>query len=260
MKKAMLLVSLLLAAMLLMGCSAQEQNFPDASAQVQKDPLTVIPTDAPVFNPSAEMDYDPMAEEDVNTYVAGALYDEYGNTLYAGATPIPVDPIDMPTATPRPSLTFSYGVANADNLKISFEAPVGWMVDTSAPDTVVLTDPQTYDNFNATMTIKISPVASGFKLADVKTEVKAILAEIGQYNYSTWETTDLAERTLLKKDGYYANYRGQYYDGTIVRGRVMVALLDNNQIITVHMAAPGWFNESYMNVVAHFRDTLKQIQ
>ena len=87
-----------------------------------------------------------------------------------------------------------------------------------------------------------------------------MLAEIGQYNYTEWTTTDLAERTLLKKDGYYANYRGQYYDGTIVRGRVMVALLDNNQIITVHMAAPGWFNESYMNVVSHFRDTLQQIQ
>ena len=260
MKKAMLLVSLLLAAMLLLGCSAQNEGFPNASTQMQKDPLTVDPTAAPVVFLSSPMDYDPMAEEDVNTYVAGALYDEYGNTLYAGATPIPLDPIDMPTATPRPSLTFSYGVAAVDNLKISFEAPVGWIVDTSAADTVVLTDPQTYDNFNATLSVKISPVASNFKLADVKAEVKAVLSEIGQYNYITWETTDLAERTLLKKDGYYANYRGEYYDGTIVRGRVMVALLDNNQIITVHMAAPGWFNESYMNVVSHFRDTLKQIQ
>ena len=62
----------------------------------------------------------------------------------------------------------------------------------------------------------------------------------------------------VKKDGYYANYRGVYYDGTIVRGRVMVALLDNRQIITLHMTCPGWFNESYMNVVAHFRDTVKQ--
>ena len=132
MKKAMLLVSLLLAAMLLMGCSAQNENFPDASANMQKDPLTVVTTDAPAIHVSAEMDYDPMAEEDVNTYVAGALYDEYGNTLYAGATPIPLDPIDMPTATPRPSLTFSYGVANVDHLNISFEAPVGWVVDTSA--------------------------------------------------------------------------------------------------------------------------------
>ena len=260
MKKAMLLLSLLLAAMLLAGCAAQEANFPNASANMQKDPLTVVSTDVPATAKTEEMDYDPMAEEDVNTYVAGALYDEYGNTLYAGATPIPLDPIDMPTATPRPSLTFSYGLATVDNLKISFEAPVGWVVDTSAADTVVLTDPQTYDNFNATMTVKISPVASGFKLSDVKAEVKAVLAEIGQYNYTEWTTTDLAERTLLKKDGYYANYRGQYYDGTIVRGRVMVALLDNNQIITVHMAAPGWFNESYMNVVSHFRDTLQQIQ
>ena len=43
----------------------------------------------------------------------------------------------------------------------------------------------------------------------------------------------------------------------MIRGRVMVALLDNHQIITLHMSCPGWFNESYMNVVAHFRDTAK---
>ena len=35
MKKAMLLVSLLLAAMLLMGCSAQNENFPDAKLLLQ---------------------------------------------------------------------------------------------------------------------------------------------------------------------------------------------------------------------------------
>ena len=48
-------------------------------------------------------------------------------------------------------------------------------------------------------------------------------------------------------------------DGTIIRGRVMVALLEGNKIITVHMMVPGWFNESYMKVVDHFRDTLKTI-
>lgn len=260
MKKAMLLVFLLLAAVLLVGCAAQETNFPDASANWQKDPLTVMPTDAPVQLQDDAAGYDPLAEEDGQTYVAGALYDEYGNTLYAGATPIPLDPIDLPTPTPRPSLDFTYGAATAENLKLSFEAPVGWVMDSTSPDMIVLTDLQTYDNFNATMTVKISSVASDYKLSDVKAEVKSVLAELGQYNYTTWETTELASRTLLKKDGYYANYRGEYYDGTIVRGRVMVALLDNNQIITLHMAAPGWYNESYMKVVAHFRDTLQQMQ
>lgn len=204
--------------------------------------------------------YNPMLEED-NGFVANdTVYDENGNTVYAGATPIPLDPIDMPTPTPRPSLTFSYGTVIAEKLGITFEGPVGWAVDVSAADAIVLTDPVTYDNVNATMTIRISPVDSDFKLADVKNEVRSMLAEIGQYNFAKWEVNDLSARTLLKKDGYYTNYRGEYYDGTVIRGRVMVALLDGNKIISVHMAAPGWFNESYMNVVSHMRDTLQYFQ
>ena len=112
---------------------------------------------------------------------------------------------------------------------------------------------------NAQLTVSILSVSSDYKLADVKTRVTDMLKEIGQYNYSQWTTTNLAERTLLKQDGYYANYRGVRTDGTIIRGRVMVALLEGNKIITVHMMVPGWFNESYMKVVDHFRDTLKTI-
>ena len=125
---------------------------------------------------------------------------------------------------------------------------------------IVLTDPVTYDNYNATMTVRFESVPSSYALNDVKTRVSDMLKEIGQYNYTEWTSTSLAERTLLKKNGYYANYRGVQYDGTIVRGRVMVALLDGNRIITLHMSGPAGYNESYMNVVSHFRETLKQIQ
>ena len=132
-------------------------------------------------------------------------------------------------------------------------------MNTEATDSVVLTDPETRDGVNAQLTVSILSVSSDYKLADVKTQVTDMLKEIGQYNYSQWTTTNLAERTLLKQDGYYANYRGVRTDGTIIRGRVMVALLEGNKIITVHMMVPGWFNESYMKVVDHFRDTLKTI-
>ncbi len=185
----------------------------------------------------------------------GVYYDEYGRQVYAGATPIPLDPVDLPTPTPRPTLAFTYTQISVNGL--TFEYPVGWMVDTPDANTIILTDPNTYDNYNASMTITIESVASSFTLSDCKTKVAQMLQEIGQYNYTDWQTNQVAERTLLKKDGYYNNYRGEYYDGTIVRGRVMVALLDNHQIITLHMSCPGWYNESYMNVVGHFRDTAK---
>ncbi|MBE5783163.1 MAG: hypothetical protein E7329_07620 [Clostridiales bacterium] len=247
MKRFALLLALILAAVLLAGYSSSSLAS-NVGGQLQQDPLSL---------PSG---YNPASEEDGSSYLPDTQYNEYGQTVYAGATPIPLDPIDMPTPTPRPSLTFSYGAVMADRLGLAFEAPVGWYVDTTAADAIVLTDPVAYDNVNATLTIRILPVDSDYKLADVKTEVRNMLSEIGQYNYSEWTTTDLASRTLLKKDGYYANYRGELYDGTIVRGRVMVALLDGNKVISVHMSAPGWFNESYMNVVSHMRDTLQMIK
>lgn len=202
------------------------------------------------YNPAAE-------EEQAAVYIPGAVYDAYGKQINVGATAIPINPIDMPTPTPRPSLQFEYGSVHADKLGITFEAPTGWYVDSSASDVIVLTDPNMYDNINATITISMQNVSNDYKLADVKDEVQEILKQVGQYNYSKWEKTDLSKRTLLGKDGYYADYRGELFDGTIVRGRVMVALLDGNKIITVHLKAPGWYNESYKNVVAHFRDTLK---
>lgn len=199
--------------------------------------------------------YDPASEEDGNTYIPGTTYNEYGLAVYPGASPIPLDPIDMPSPTPKPELAFSFGPVTASNLGISFEAPQGWLVDTSSPDAIVLMDPQEHDGVNAQLTVRISSVSSNYKLADVQTEVRNILKEIGQYNYSSWSPTNLAPRTLLKKDGYYADYDGTYYDGTKVWGRVMVALLDNNRIITVHLSAPSGFG--FKTVVTHFRDSLK---
>ncbi len=257
-KKLAVLLALMLLSLALTGCgSGDQQNVPTTAPQ-QRDPLSTEPTNPPAAQEG--LGYDPLAEEDQGgAYLAGAVYDEYGNTVYAGATPIPINPIDMPTETPRPSLTFAYGAAQAPALGIQFEAPQGWTMNTESTDSVVLTDPETRDGVNAQLTVSILSVSSDYKLADVKTQVTDMLKEIGQYNYSQWTTTNLAERTLLKQDGYYANYRGVRTDGTIIRGRVMVALLEGNKIITVHMMVPGWFNESYMKVVDHFRDTLKTI-
>ena len=163
MKRFSLLLALILAAVLLAGYGSSSLAS-DVGGQLQQDPLSL---------PSG---YNPASEEDTSSYLPDTQYNENGQTVYAGATPIPLDPIDMPT--PTPSLTFSYGAVSADKLGLTFEAPVGWYVDTTAADTVVLTDPVAYDNVNATLTIRIMPVDSDYKLADVKTEVRNMLSEL----------------------------------------------------------------------------------
>ena len=229
-------------------------------SNLQADPMA-LPTDAPADSFALPEGYDPAAEEDGGSYsVYGAAYDDYGRTLYAGATPIPLDPIDMPTPTPKPTRTFSYGEVTAEKLRLKFEAPVGWGIDTSSDDAVTLVNQTALDGYNAYITIRVYPVASSFKLADLRDELKNYLKELGQYNFAKWSTKEIASRQLLKKDGYYNDYEGQYYDGTAIYGRVMMALLDSHQVIMVHLSCPdGYFNSSYKAVINHVRDTLKQI-
>lgn len=260
MKKGAALLMVLVLALTLAGCSDGGTSFPEMDADTQKDPLTLTTADPSAATTEWDEAWgDPSAEEDSGSvYVPGAVYDDYGNTMYAGATPIALDPVDMPTPTPRPELTFGYTEVSADSLGVKFEAPQGWMMDASTPGTVVLMDPQTYDNYNATMTVSVSSVASTYKLADAKEELRNYLDLLGK-SYSSWKTYEAASRTLLGKDGYYNNYRGETADGTVVRGRVMIALLDGSKIMIVHMAAPGWYNESYMGVISHFRETLKSL-
>lgn len=248
-KRVYLLVTVLLAAVLLCGCTAKEPMYNELPAVSQQDPLA-IPSQP------TELPYDPLAEEDGDTYVPGMAYDEYGNAMYAGATPIPLDPIDMPTATPRPSLAFSYAKVAFDNLGIQFEAPQGWMMDTSTAGTVRLIDPNRYDNVQGTMSITMLSVDAAYKQSNLKKTLEDELERVSR-NYVEWRTYQADERTLMDQPGYYNNYRGVMVDGNVVRGRVMVALLENNRVLIVDMAAPGWYNESYMNILGHFRDTLK---
>lgn len=265
MKKAMRVLALVMLAVLLTGCAAQEQTFPDAdtaqaSAQ-QKNPM-----DLSTAVPRTELDlpegYDPASEENDadDVFNDNAVYDDYGRNVYAGATPIPIDPIDMPTATPKPTLKFEYGTVSAEKIRLMFDVPQGWGIDDSASDAITVINPTELDGVNAQITVRVYTVASTFKTNDLKAELRTTLKELGQYNFAKWKTTELAERTILKKDGFYADYEGTYLNGISIYGRVMMALLDNNQVIMLHLFCPdGYFNSSYKTVINHVRDSLKQI-
>ena len=256
MKKALFILMMLLLVMLLAGCAANNNTFPEADANYQRDPMdTSTPSPAPHLDPLPE-NYDPASEEnDFSDDPAGVYYDEYGRQPYAGATPILLDPVNLPTPTPRVPLTFTYTQASVNGL--TFEYPVGWSLETPDKNTIVLRDPYSYDNYTAEMTIRFESVPGSYTLKDVKNKVAEMLKEIGQYNFTKWETKIAAERKLLNKDGWYNNYSGVYFDGTKISGRVMVSLLDDNRIITLHMTCPDGYNNSYMNVVKQFSNTAK---
>lgn len=254
MKKTVLCALIALLVVLLAGCAQEQQNvYPNYQQSALEPSNPPVHTSAP--DSGLPEGYDPASEEDRGGYSAGSPMDAYGNTLYAGTTPIPLDPIDKPTPTPRPEKSFTYAETAASRIGIKFEAPVGWYADETVENTFIIRDPETLDDYQAFMSVEVSPVAGTYKLADVKTDVKALLSELGQYNYEEWDVTSTSARTLFKKDGYYADYRGVMYNGTIVRGRVHIALLDGNKIVTVHLSCPGWYNTSYQKVYQRFRET-----
>ncbi len=256
MKKLALAALLLVTAILFISCQPQETsgvNVPTGA--LQQSPLEG-PTPTP-FIPGLPENYDPSSEEDEGALLAGLPTER----IYAGATPIPLDPVDMPTAPPRAPLVFSFATYTAANLGLTFESVAGYTVDDSRQDTYVLTEPadQLKDNFPVTITFSITPVSANYTNTSMRNDLRAFATGLGQINYSDWRVSDTAERTLLGKPGFYVTYRGVLYDGTIVRGRVHYAHLDNNRLLSVHAAFPGEYNTDYTEVFRRIRETLKVI-
>ena len=250
-KQWMLIISLLLAALLLCACGMAEggqvspMDMVQSVTQTGQSPLYGLPEG-----------YDQAAEE----YSVGTPAASSGK-VYAGATPIPIDPIDLPTPTPRPELTFTYVDYVASKLGITFKSAAGYDVNENISGKYILTEPAAAvkDNYPCTITLEVSGVTKNFSTGDVKTSLSKYLAAEGQ-NYETWETRQPAAKKLMDGSGYYNNYRGVLADGTIVRGRVHMAIIANNQLLTLHISCPGWFNSSYMKIYDQIHKTIKPIQ
>lgn len=272
MKKISLIIFILIAALLLSSCGKNNNvdnnaNLPaneSESQQMQKSPLDVDNTNVENETPSMPdipanipENYDPSSEEDTHVENQNSSSASVSSNR-AGATAVVIDPVDLPTATPRPPLTFSYSKYVASNIGISFESVAGYSVDESQAGLYVLTEPVELakDNVQVQIILQVNSVDSNYKLANLKRDLQEKVKQIGSVNYETWKPTGVSSRTLLGKSGFYQDFRGVAYDGTIVRGRVHVALIDGN-VLTLQYICPGWYNSDYTKVYSHIRDTMK---
>ena len=264
-KTIAMLILLVAAVLLLVGCGEKEE-LPNAGIVYQPDPfdpVTATPAPQPQEQETNEWGgpagYDPATEEDTGSEYLDGAYDEYGNLTQIGATSIPLDPLDMPTATPRPALAFTYKEYTVKNLGFSFEAPAGWVEDESMQWEYTLYDNEKRDGFQGYVKISVESVGNAYRKNDLKATLKEKLNALHPSGYSEWKDNEINERSLLKKDGAYTTFRGVQDDGVIVRGYVHVALLDNNRVLTLTVCAPGYYNSSYGDVYHRVRDTLKTI-
>ena len=174
---------------------------------------------------------------------------------YAGATPVVIDPIDKPTATPLPALSFNYVTYDATRLHLSFEGPAGWYIDDSASDSYTITNPSTNTDYQASLTVETSDVSSALTKTQLKTEVTNRLSNM-KGNFYSFSSTKTAERTLLDKDGVYADYTATLSSGVKIKGRIHVACV-NKVLYVMHMVCPEGYFETYKDTVyARFRHTV----
>jgi len=290
-----LLLCLLMALLMLSACSSQPDpnEFPDITQAIGPTG-TPAPTDAPVADAPVQdgaadaasgesifsaNPYDVMVDEDMLANMAASEEDyidpEYGQESlyeaslkaegtvypYAGSTPIPLNPIDMPTPTPRPDLSFTYADYTASTVGVTFKAPVSWQVDQSYSGMFILSEPvnQIKDNQQCIITVSAEPVNATYKKSDLESHVKQRLNTIGGLDFDEWKPSLTATRYMMGSEGVYANYSGTLTDGTEVGGRIHYVSI-GKVLYGLEIQFPLGFKNDFIDVFGEIRSSMKQMQ
>lgn len=275
-KQGMLFLCLLLCVVLLCSCQNKEEQKRfnvvtnrDQMISNTQVPMSMPDTPEPTSEPLQVLDdgtgTDTMdwIENDAEAANASLSLEPTPaptmSSIYAGATPVVIDPIDKPTPTPLPALTFNYQVYDATNVHLSFQAPMGWIINESAPDTYMITNPSSGVDYAASLTIRVISVESEYNLDKVKAEVNSMMSTL-RTAFSSFDGSNTAERTLLDKNGIYANYTATMADGTEVAGRVHAACI-NKTLYMLHVSYPKGYTETYKDALYDtFRHSVKITQ
>lgn len=274
-KKRILCLVLVVCAALVMTACQQKETFPTSPVQQEQTRQQEAPAqneqnifgDTPVpqqinFDDGS---YDPTSEEGGNEEMLPSVQTAADGTTpaptmkseYAGATPVLIDPIDKPTPTPLPNLTFTYATYEAPALHLTFDAPVGWLPDDSAADTYTLTNPDPSMDYPATLSIRLVPVSKNYNKNELIKEVKSALDTIGSDGFLKFERSNTAGRKFMNSDGIYANYSGTTTDNVKVAGRIIISC-SNKMLYILNVSYPQGYTKTYVDgVYDKFRHTVK---
>ena len=274
-KRRMLCLILVLSAVLLTACQQQE-TFPNqprsgesvpaetAAVTVQSESqslfgnttVTATDYDNGSYDPASEEGGDeeeiPMTAQESVLTPAPTMKSEY-----AGATPVLIDPVDKPTATPLPTLNFGFIAYEAPMLHMTFEGPSGWMAEETSSDTFTLTNPDPSMDYAAQLVIRAVPVAKQYNKTELTREITGALDTIKGSGFKRFDPSKTAGRVFLNSDGIYANYNGTLESGVKVGGRIIAACVDKTLYI-LHVSFPQGYREYYIqNVYDKFRHSVK---
>ena len=271
-KKTICLALVLCCALVLTAC-AQQATYPnqpkqDSASQnsTEQQPVTgqadmsaaseAAPAQQINFNDGS---YDPASEE-------GGQSEQIGDTAqnapavtnapmmqseFAGATPVKIDPVDKPTPTPLPKITFSYTTYNAPNLHLTFEGPAGWIANDLAADTYILTNPDPSMDYEAKAEIRTIAAGKDYTQKELVKEAKAQAEALqGTGSFQSFSTSDTATRTFINGNGVYIAYKGTLNDGqeTGVAGRIIVNTV-NKVLYVLHVSYPRGLADTFADGV-----------
>ena len=272
-KKKIVCLALVLCCALVLTACAQQATYPnqpkqDSASQssTEQQPVTgqadmsaaseAAPAQQINFNDGS---YDPASEE-------GGKSEQIGDTAqnapavtnapmmqseFAGATPVKIDPVDKPTPTPLPKITFSYTTYNAPNLHLTFEGPAGWIADDLAADTYILTNPDPSMDYEAKAEIRTIAAGKDYTQKELVKEAKAQAEALqGTGSFQSFSTSDTATRTFINGNGVYIAYKGTLNDGqeTGVAGRIIVNTV-NKVLYVLHVSYPRGLADTFADGV-----------
>ncbi|NLI22043.1 MAG: hypothetical protein GX418_10935 [Clostridiales bacterium] len=211
---------------------------------------------------------DALGEEDTQdngtadlgaTVVYGAAEADATVYPYAGSSPIPLDPIDAPSPTPRSALNFTYVPYDVVSLGLSFEAPAGWIPDDTISEMYTLTEPeqQMKDGQLGVINLYAVPVNATYNESALTAEIKQRLSTIGSTNFIEWKPSLTATRFLMGSKGVYANYSGKLANGVQVGGRIHATSIDK-VLYCIQITYPLNFKDDYLNIFSKLRETIKR--
>ena len=272
-KKRILCLVLVLCAILLSACQQEKVIYPtQAGTNTESQPAVQeaaaaqqnMTTSQNVFPDYDDGSYNPESEEggdeEFIAIASTATPEPTMNSVFAGATPVIIDPIDKPTASPVPQIKFSYAQYEVQAMHIAFEGPASWTVDNTAADTYILTDTvDTQLDYQPKIEIRTTSVNKNYNKNELTKEVKGALDTIrGEGDFRSFEPSSTATRTFIDGNGVYMAYKGTKKDGTGVAGRVIVNTVDKVLYI-LHVSYPRSMADTFAEGVYNkVRSTMKK--
>ncbi len=274
------------------------KGFKDSEEYLEKCRAAMPAAAGPTPTPAGSVDYDdpsyhPEDEENgqdeqipAGTEGPAATPAPTSASIYPGATPMIIDPIDKPAPTAVPKIEFKdsdYTTYQAPELHLTFQGPAGWSLQgptswepgSDMLDTYTLTNLDLSLDYAAQIKIRVVPVNKQYSKSEMDKEVKAVRDSIrSELGFSKFENYDVASYNFIKvpdpksaveapkykfidHKGRYTRFKGTLKEnGAKVGGRVIVNCYNKKLYILAASYPGGDLQEAFEDVYRKVRDTL----